>query len=193
MNEINFTPRPANLMVDLETMGKSSSAAIIAIGAVQFDPIEGTLGKEFYATIDLESSMASGGLADASTILWWMRQGDAARSEFAREGRELLPVLREFANFIDVLRSNGHDVGIWGNGAAFDNVILANAYANAHLPLPWKHWEDRCYRTVAALHPDIPRPRFGVHHNALDDAKTQAHHLMQILKPATPEIARLDP
>jgi len=46
-----------DVMLDLETMGNGSSAAIIAIGAVEFDMVEGTLGNEFYSVVDLDSSV----------------------------------------------------------------------------------------------------------------------------------------
>ena len=36
-----------NVMLDLETMGKGPSAAIVTIGAVFFDPMTGELGAEF--------------------------------------------------------------------------------------------------------------------------------------------------
>ena len=74
-----------NVMIDLETMGVNNNAAIIAIGAVAFD-FEGNLGYHFYQTITLQSSVENGGIMDASTVLWWMRQSDEARKEFEREG-----------------------------------------------------------------------------------------------------------
>jgi exodeoxyribonuclease VIII len=62
-----------NVMVDLETMGNGPAAAIVAIGAVEFDPDTGQLGREFYREVDLEDSAFRGGVIDASTVLWWMR------------------------------------------------------------------------------------------------------------------------
>jgi hypothetical protein len=66
---------------------------------------------------------------------------------------------------------------LWGNGASFDNAILAHAYARCGATPPWKFWNDRCYRTVAAL-TATPRQQGGTHHNALDDARSQAEHLI---------------
>ena len=57
---------------------------------------------------------------------------------------------------------------------------LSDAYDRAQLPRPWKYYNDRCYRTVKNLRPDVPMIRGGTHHNALDDAKSQATHLMAI-------------
>ncbi len=47
---------------------------------------------------------------------------------------------------------------------------------------PWNFWNNRCYRTLKNLHPKIELVRTGVHHHALADAKTQALHLLEILK-----------
>ena len=71
---------------------------------------------------------------------------------------------------------------MWGNGAAFDNVILAVAYKRAWLPVPWSYKNDRCYRTVAALAPEVARPEVGERHNAADDAEAQARHLIEVLR-----------
>ena len=162
-----------DVMVDLETMGTGGDAAIIAIGAVMFD--RNGLGDRFYKVIDLSSSVAGGGVIDPSTVLWWMKQGDAARAEFAREGRSIIQVLLDFSTWLP------RKSKIWGNGATFDNVILASAYKRALLPVPWKYWDDRCYRTVAAMRPNISKVVRGTAHNALDDAEGQALHLIEVL------------
>jgi hypothetical protein len=73
------------------------------------------------------------------------------------------------------------EVNVWGNGAAFGNVILRSAYAACGLLPPWEFWNDRCYRTLKNLRPDIKLERSGTHHNALDDAITQAEHAVVIL------------
>jgi exodeoxyribonuclease VIII len=168
-----------DVMLDLETMGTSNDAAIVAIGAVEFDVVGGTVGEVFYYPIDLGSSVAEGGVIDAATVMWWLRQSDAARK--ALYDRFTMPIRQGLDEFAAWMSARGKDVKVWGNGAAFDNVILAQAYRRMGLPVPWRHWNDRCYRTVKALYPDIQMQRTGVHHNAGDDAVSQAQHLLQIL------------
>ena len=72
------------------------------------------------------------------------------------------------------------DAHIWGNGAAFDNVVLASAFRATGMQVPWAFWNDRCYRTVKSLFSNVKLKRSGTHHNALDDAVTQAKHLLEI-------------
>jgi hypothetical protein len=171
-----------DVMLDLETMGTDPHAAIIAIGAVEFDIQNGEIGERFYAVIDLESVVAAGGVIDAATVIWWMQQSDAARSEFKRKGEHIAVVLQKFTVW---MKSRGEypNARVWGNGAAFDNVILASAYKRNMTQVPWLFWNDRCYRTIKAQHPTIKMERSGTHHNAVDDAESQARHLIAMLKP----------
>ena len=174
-----------DVMVDLETLGTGPSAAIIAVGAVVFDPETGELGETFYHVVDLASSMGEGGVVDAATILWWLGQSDEARKALT-EPSGTLPiedVLLDFDDYIQTFADGADKVRVWGNGVSFDNVILSTAYARLHMPQPWKFWNDRCYRTVKAMFPHIKMERTGTHHNALDDAISQAKHLISMLNP----------
>jgi DNA polymerase III epsilon subunit-like protein len=45
-----------DVMLDLETMGNGPRAAIVAIGAVEFDPDTGTVGERFYRAVDLATA-----------------------------------------------------------------------------------------------------------------------------------------
>lgn len=161
-----------NIMLDLETMGTSSNAAIIAIGAVRFDA---TVRDKFYCAIDLSDCVKNGLEMNPDTVMWWMRQSDAARAQFENPDHDLVAALDAFRQWA------GDDPIIWGNGADFDNAILANAYKKTGQEPPWRFWNNRCYRTMKSLKPDIKMERTGTHHNALDDAASQAEHLMRIL------------
>lgn len=165
-------------MLDLETMGNNSESAIVAIGAVCFDRKSG-LGNEFYAEISLESSINAGLKIDASTVLWWLNQSEKARNIFIdnEHADHLVNALHDFEDFLKKNKVNE----VWGNGAMFDNTILGNAYKLLGMDIPWKFWNDRCYRTIKNMYPLIELNRVGVHHHALDDAKTQALHLIEIL------------
>ena len=175
-----------HIMLDLETMGTGPNAAIVAIGAVEFELTKtgGQLGESFYHCISLESAMASGGQADASTVLWWLKQNDAARAMFTNASTEHSWSLAQFSIWMG-MRGDPKNLRVWGNGASFDNVILASAYRRTGLKLPWNSFNDRCYRTVKSMHPGAPAiQRTGTHHNALDDAVNQANHLIAMLAPA---------
>jgi exodeoxyribonuclease VIII len=159
-------------MLDLETMGNGGNAAIIAIGAVRFDK---EVTDKFYEVVTLQSSIDAGLEMDASTVMWWMDQTKEARDQFKRDGVTLQTALMRFGNWA------GEDAEVWGNGASFDNSILSNAYRKCGLAQPWYFWNDRCYRTVKSMNTSIKLKRVGTYHNAVDDAESQALHLIEIL------------
>jgi len=165
----------SNVMLDLETLGNGANSVIIAIGAVKFDA-DG-LGEEFYEVVDAETCVRMGMQMDTSTVMWWMKQSDEARAAFDRVGSNIFGVLARFSAFCG-------DSKVWGNGASFDNTILSNAYRKTGVEQPWKFWNDRCYRTMKSLYPQVKIARQGTYHNALDDAKSQASHLIAISKVA---------
>jgi len=167
-----------DIMLDLETMGTSFNAPIVAIGAVRFDPKSEEIGETFYQLIDLKSCVDKGLLLDVDTVLWWMRQGDNARGQICNPSLERVPLEIALVNFGIWLKP---DDKVWGNGVDFDNVILSTAYRRCNLEQPWKFWNNRCYRTIKNMQPDIELVREGTHHNCLDDAISQAKHLQVIL------------
>lgn len=164
-----------HIMIDLETMGTGPDAAIVAIGAVGFDNM-GIL-REFYAHVDLGSAIKSGASVDASTIMWWLKQSDEAREALIEaEAHSLVGALSALNNWVPWAGVSG----VWGNGATFDNVILRQSYNRTAVRCPWPFWQDKCYRTVKNAYPHIMMDRSGTHHNALDDAKSQAKHLIAL-------------
>jgi exodeoxyribonuclease VIII len=164
------------IMIDLETMGVSTNAALLSIGAVKFS-VEHGIEDRFHTIIDLCSSVTRGLEIDPNTVLWWMQQNDDARAQFKSKGLELRLALSRFNEWLGTEKR-----AIWGNGANFDNVILGNAFDKCGLARPWEFWNDRCYRTMKAMHKATPFKRIGTHHNALQDAESQAVHLIEIFK-----------
>lgn len=176
-----------HVMVDLETMGNKSSAPIVSIGAVFFNPSSGRTGAEFYAVVSLESSMILGGLPDAGTILWWLKQSPEARSAITMgDAMPLEDALELFSDFISENSNAGSNVQVWGNGASFDNVILRSSYERANIECPWKFWNDRDVRTITEMGEAIGiKPRYdipfeGDMHNALSDARHQVKYVSAI-------------
>lgn len=166
-----------NIMLDLETLGSKPGAVIVAIGAVRFGG--GMLGAEFYRRVNAESCVRLGLQMDVSTVLWWMKQKDDARLELTKPGAELAEAISDFSHFCSS-RPSASNV-LWGNGSDFDNAILSRCYEVCGHNPPWQFWNNRCYRTVKNLHPQVAMTRTGTAHNALEDAKSQALHLMQML------------
>lgn len=163
------------VMLDLETFGTKPGSAIVSIGAVKFNDNE--ILDSFYERVDINSCITWGMTVDMSTILWWMGQPDEPRKEIIQAGKPIGEVLFLFSRFV-----NDENAEIWGNGSNFDNVLLSEAYRLNRITRPWGYQGDRCYRTLKNLYKDIKVDREGTLHNALEDAKYQAKHLMKILE-----------
>ena len=165
---------PYDVMVDIETLGTDSDAAIVSIGAVLFN----TKGikQTFYRKVCAKSSVEAGGTITGDTVIWWLKQPEEARKEIYSGVTSIEEALADLDVFL-----KGCDT-VWACGNAFDNAILRNAYKrlgkeNHSLSF----WKDRDFRTVRELFPQITHERKGVHHNALNDAVHQAEHLIKIL------------
>jgi len=174
-----------DIMLDLETLGTGPSGAIVAIGAVAFNArTDDTPRAHFYTQIDVQSSIDAGLRVDGSTIKWWMEQSDAARQQ-TFGGDQQVPLHLALETFNLFLKAQPGDISVWGNGATFDNVILRSAYRALKIIPAWHYRDDKCYRTVANLLPKNRRPEYvrrGVHHNAADDALTQAFYLQAVFR-----------
>jgi 3' exoribonuclease, RNase T-like len=172
---------PKDAMVDLETLGTDPYAPILAIGACAFNFDEAPIEDLFYQTVDVESCLELGMRASGSTLKWWMQQADAARSEAFNS-----PLAVGLPDALDLFTEwwNSRPLHFWGNSARFDAGLLEAAYKTCHKIVPW-HWpRERDYRTIKHLpgaH-SITLQRFGTHHNALDDAISQALHLRSIFR-----------
>lgn len=167
-----------HVMIDIETMGDGNEAALLSIGAVKFDPLIDGVLDSFYVAISLASSVAHGLKMSPSTVEWWLdpeRQPAWIRYA-AEEKHDLYTAMDAFAHWY-----GPESLPTWGNGATFDNIITRSGFDKAGVPMPWKFWDDRCYRTLKNLAPDVKLVRQGVHHNALDDAVSQALHMQQVV------------
>lgn len=169
-----------DIMLDLETMGTGDNAAIVSIGAVKFSVVNQEIVDRFYMTVDLGSSIKYGGQVTGDTIMWWIQQSEEARAELLDNCYDILHALREFTRWIQV---DKEPPDVWGNSATFDDVILANAFKNAGMVVPWPFWASRCYKTIRdRIGHGVRFERIGLQHKAVDDAESQAVHLMKILQ-----------
>ena len=169
-----------NIEIDIETLGTSSNSVILSIGAVEFDGDK--LGKEFEVFIDPESCTDHGLVIDARTVMWWLGQSDAARSELLK--RKGVPLDEAMVKLHNAFDWKGKQV--WCNGTDFDFPIIASACKAVGVTEPWQYWSKMDYRTLKNL---LPKKTYGelkvdatVKHSALSDANAQAQTTINILK-----------
>lgn len=169
-----------NVMVDIETISTKPNAAIIAIGACDFDIKTGEPNETFYANIDWNSNLVFNRHVDLDTVQWWMKQSESARMAlFEGESQSFGGALVNFAKFFKNVKGQF----IWSH-ATFDERILDNAYEILNFKKPWTYRDIRDIRTFMGslpqnVHDDIWKttPRAGTHHNALADAMFQCRYV----------------
>lgn len=165
-------------MVDLESLGTTADAVILSIGAVKFDLATGQIDDNgFYSSISVESNLAWKRRISEDTLLWWFKQEAAARQVFFEPKESLEAGLVQLSDWIGT-----GTYEVWSNGADFDLPMLAHAYTDLGIEIPWKFYLSRCYRTYKNLPgaKDIRVPNAGVKHNAMADAYTQAQTVCAI-------------
>ena len=161
-----------NVMIDVESLGTTADAVIMSIGAVRFDlDSEQIDDAGFYASISVDSNLALNRRISEDTLLWWLKQPSDAQQVFHESKQTLAVALTDFCDWL------GDDSSyLWSNGADFDLPMVAHALTQCGMEIPWKFWNNRCFRTYKNLPgaKDVRAPNTGVKHNALSDAYSQA-------------------
>lgn len=171
-----------NCMLDIESVGTKPGCAIVSLGAVSFNEHAVTNNK-FYTVFSIKSQLPHDLRMNPETLSWWMQQSGEAREALLAA---LDPTTVDLANGLDRFalwyRTQGFNA-VWANGASFDFAILTTAAQRVGREMPWKYRDERCYRTLRALCPDVKcTADAGVAHNALADSIWQAQHTVDIFK-----------
>jgi len=176
------------MMVDIETLDTEVTAAIMAIGAVVFDPRTDEREDEFSMTgISKRSNLRCGRTVSQQTLDWWAQQNPEAQAAVFDPPHVSLDIaLGEFTRWINRLTPTC--TRIWAKSPDFDCAILRHACMDRGILWPFKFWENRCCRTIMELaYPEGDFPTIqmeGPAHDALADAKKQvievqhAYHIL---------------
>jgi len=166
-----------HITFDLETLGNTSNAPIVQIGAVKFN-IDGQITDQFLRNVKLQSLDRYDFYVDYRTVGWWLCQSDAAiKSVFCTEDRvDLRQALREYIEWI----GKTSEYYYWSH-SNFDPPILINnmRLVNLPSPIPFRLYMD--IRTLCLLCGKKEVERDGIEHNALDDARFQAAYISESL------------
>ena len=160
-------------MIDLETFSQKKTAAVASIGAVSFT--ECSIIDTFSINIDPKSCKDAGLHFQQETIDWWKTQRPEAYAALKNNRVPLKSALEQFSEWY-----GEKQVDVWACGPDFDLVILENAFQSLELPIPWKFFSARCFRTFKAMFKsDIIRE--GTYHDARDDAIYQAKYIIDVM------------
>lgn len=157
-----------HFMIDIETYDTKPTAVILSIGAVQISEQTEEANK-FYVEVNINTQYER--TMSIDTKNWWAKQGNPPINGTT----SLFKGLSDLGTFI---RQRADNPIIWCKGTDFDVVILAHAYNQLHLPVPWKYNNVRDCRTVFKIAGFVSR---DATHNALDDAVRQTENLCTVM------------
>ena len=184
-----------HIMLDLETLGVTSSATVFQIGACAFSIETGEIHDTFEYIVDI-SSLPAGVLGvDGSTLKWWLETDAELLKKLLLSGIGSEHYM--YASLATWLGKQGgpKDITIWGNGISFDVVKIKNKFDEHKIVVPIHYRNERDVRTILALAADklgvdesiiyeIAKQEDEQLHHALDDVKRQirlVHYCYQAL------------
>ncbi|UUG68126.1 exonuclease-like protein [Bacillus phage PK-3] len=173
-----------DIMVDIETLGKSSDSTIIQISAIAFDILTGNHISTFNEIADIEKNENLLEV-DASTLKWWLKTDKELLTKLLNSGKHSSEtILAHFNGWLRVQSNDIKNVYLWGNGILFDNKMIQHQMELNGYKYPIFYKNDRDVRTIV----DLASAKLGlsekelkdrfkddslVEHNALDDVKYQ--------------------
>ena len=174
--------------IDCETLSVRPNAAIISIGAQQFNPFNGEMGATHYVEVEFDSA-ARAGHVSGDTVAWWLTMDAAAMRLFRNDKKTKQPLSLALEGLANFMRPSGVIPKIWTMGPAEDATWLRNAYINGAVGMKeaWHYQNSYDVRTIvlAADLQDWPARSTPLHH-ALHDATYQAqvvtHCMMKLRK-----------
>ncbi len=169
-----------DVMIDTETLDTKATAVILSIGACRFNDLD-IDNNGFYRAITLESCMDEHRTISPATLLWWMKQEQAAQAA-AFHDPTAVPLSQALDEFRDWMGPRWEATRVWSNGADFDIPLITHAYGSQ--PTPWIFWNTRCFRTIKNMAgaKNVPAPKNNGAHHALYDAIAQTQHLQALWK-----------
>jgi hypothetical protein len=170
-----------NLMVDIETLGDTNSAAMVSIAAVAFDKF-GDPGPALSYNIYLDDALKLGNVS-ASTLQWWAKEDRTVFHNMLNNGYiKTADALSELSVFSELCLDDNFK--IWANGPDFDLKIIEDKIEKLKdysVYKFWSPWNQRCVRTVKAIDPTLAKSFINNEkHNPLQDCYTQIAQIKAI-------------
>jgi hypothetical protein len=174
--------RRIGIMLDTESLGLGAKCVVTQLALLAFDlddPNEYLAMEEQYPPITPQTIL--GREINGDTVLWWMKQSDAARAMFERNSGndypELIAVTQHFFDHIKTLTEDASEVEVWARGTDHDISIFKSLAQDLGMTLPWKYDSVRDLRTLmsaAGVGKHDVQMRVGlIPHHALSDCKYQ--------------------
>jgi hypothetical protein len=187
-------------MIDIETLGTRPGSPVLSIGVVIFDR-DIVLRDDYekisenkwnnlsvhvdtrYVIIDMEAYDFSINPPSASTLKFWLEQGDAARAELTKAGCHYIYLVLDDINRFFTHSGFTADSRVYAAPSNFDIPLMEALYHQHNMQPVWQHRQTACARIVYKIAGVNPKEyNIGTMHNAVDDAKNQTAALLDSLR-----------
>lgn len=180
------------IMLDLETLDLGPKSVITQVGLIAY-PLDDpeTEMRRIEETLPVQPQVALGRTINFQTVLWWMKQEEAARKHLAEsvgnDMEQLLALVRSIHRKLsDLIRSVGEgNIELWARGPQFDVVNLESLFTDCGLNIPWRYDTVMDLRTLAKLagvkSEDVDHAGL-VPHIAVEDCKFQIRVYMECMR-----------
>ncbi len=174
-----------HVMIAVEAMGKKTTAPLMAVGAVFFDPATRSLGEQFYTRVNIEDCIIKGAKPEGEAIKYCLGLCSDERARLISD--ENSSVWEAAGKFYDWLTDNADDLatfGAWSEKPNLEFAILRRSFDLSLDGIPWRR--DREWGTggIIALgmsfgiEPLSTYPKGNIEHAfALDRSIHQVHLL----------------
>lgn len=167
-----------NISFDLETLGKTSRAPIVQIGAVKFDN-SGYVLSTFSKNIIISDLDKYDLKPDYDTICWWLNQDKEAIHKVFGKNLDRITLKAALIEFKKWLGNENYN--LWSHATFDPPVLVENIKAVGLEPfINFKSFKD--LRTLKELAKTPLVIRKGTHHVALDDAMYQKDEIIECFR-----------
>tara|TARA_Y100001968_G_C19454458_1_gene771703 strand:- start:23514 stop:24086 length:573 start_codon:yes stop_codon:yes gene_type:complete len=163
------------IVLDLETLGLKSTAAVIEIGAINMRTgatFSASICPEWYARKDRPSLFH----VSPAAIAFHQKNNPDYLARLNSEGGDGRRVVEKFLDWCKEQHIPGTELHIWCQGKDADIPWIGNLAAYSGLSLPWHYRNAHCTRDLFQQYPEVRTPHRG-DHTALADAKATAANL----------------
>ena len=174
-------------MIDLETTSCKPNAGILSISVVPFRLDGGKIGedcKDINQFIDLGSIFFEGHDIDKDTQVWWSKQSQEVRDDFAKS--EKIPIQDAITLVFSKIEwwCETYDVYVWSKGTDFDFPIREYCF-DKYLSKkgPYKYWQKMDVRTYISEFEDVKSMSFSSGssaHRSIDDCYHQIQQVQAV-------------
>lgn len=175
------------VMLDLETFGTGTNAAVVQLAVQPFNSLTGEFEKSHGNRWDvsLDSCLWAGGNVDEDTIAWWVGQSKRGCRMPSGKGYPIREVIRLMTEWLQSpIFQLGPKYTIWSQGAGFDIPIVEGYCRRLGINAPWRYHAARDTRTVYDLAGEDgwQKAPGEPSHDALEDCWKQIEDLGDALK-----------